>query len=87
MPEITFLQAITQALLQEMRADDSVFVIGEDVGEFGGAFKATAGLYAEFGRRRVIDAPMCEYSFSGLANGAALMGLRPVVEFQFADFI
>jgi 2-oxoisovalerate dehydrogenase E1 component beta subunit len=87
MPEITFLEAINQALLQEMRADETVFVIGQDVGELGGAFKATAGLHAEFGRSRVIDAPMCEYSFSGLANGAALMGLRPVVEFQFADFI
>ena len=87
MPELSFLQAINQALLQEMQADDTVFVIGQDVGEFGGAFKATEGLYKAFGRRRVIDAPMCEYSFSGLANGAALMGLRPVVEFQFADFI
>ena len=87
MPEITFLQAINQALFQEMRVDETVFIIGEDVGKFGGAFKATAGLYSEFGRGRVIDAPMCEYSFAGLANGAALMGLRPVVEFQFADFI
>ena len=87
MPELSFVQAINQALLQEMQADDTVFVIGQDVGEFGGAFKATEGLYKTFGRRRVIDTPMCEYSFSGLANGAALMGLRPVVEFQFADFI
>ncbi len=87
MPEMTFVQSINQALRQEMRTDETVFVIGEDVGEFGGAFKATVGLFKEFGRRRVIDAPMCEYSFTGLANGAALMGLRPVVEFQFADFI
>ena len=86
MPEMTFLQSINQALRQEMRNDETVFVIGEDVGEFGGAFQATVGLFKEFGRRRVIDAPMCEYSFTGLANGAALMGLRPVVEFQFADF-
>lgn len=87
MPELTFIQAINQALHQEMSADNTVFVIGEDVGAFGGAFKATEGLYNKFGRARVIDSPMCEYSFTGLANGAALMGLRPIVEFQFADFI
>lgn len=87
MPELTFLEALNQALHQEMEADERVFVIGEDVGEFGGAFKVTEGLYQEFGRRRVVDTPMCEYAFTGLANGAALMGLRPVVEMQFADFI
>lgn len=87
MPEITFLEAINQALQQEMRRDERVFILGQDVGVLGGAFKATEGLFDEFGRERVIDTPMCEYAFSGLANGAALMGLRPVVEFQFADFI
>ena len=87
MPEITFLQAINQALHQEMKADDTVFILGQDIGVLGGAFQATAGLFDEFGRKRVIDTPMCEYAFSGLANGAALMGLRPIVEFQFADFI
>jgi len=70
-----------------MRRDERVFILGQDVGVLGGAFKATEGLFDEFGRERVIDTPMCEYAFSGLANGAALMGLRPVVEFQFADFI
>ena len=87
MPEITFLQAINQALHQEMEADDTVFILGQDIGVLGGAFKATEGLFDKFGRDRVIDTPMCEYAFSGLANGAALMGLRPIVEFQFADFI
>ena len=87
MPEITFLEAINQALQQEMRADETVFILGQDIGILGGAFKATEGLFDEFGRERVIDTPMCEYAFTGLANGAALMGLRPVVEFQFADFI
>ena len=87
MPEITFLQAINQALHQEMEADDTVFMLGQDIGVLGGAFKATEGLFDKFGRDRVIDTPMCEYAFSGLANGAALMGLRPIVEFQFADFI
>ncbi|HCU79818.1 MAG: alpha-ketoacid dehydrogenase subunit beta [Chloroflexi bacterium] len=87
MPEITFLQAINQALHQEMEADNTVFMLGQDIGILGGAFKATEGLFDKFGRERVIDTPMCEYAFSGLANGAALMGLRPIVEFQFADFI
>jgi 2-oxoisovalerate dehydrogenase E1 component beta subunit len=87
MPTLTYLEAINQALHQEMEADERVFIIGEDVGEFGGAFQATAGLYQKFGRRRVVDTPMCEYAFIGLASGAAVMGLRPVVEIQFADFI
>jgi 2-oxoisovalerate dehydrogenase E1 component beta subunit len=87
MPVLTYLQAINQALHQEMEADERVFVIGEDVGAFGGAFKATEGLFARFGRRRVIDSPMCEWAFIGLANGAAMLGLRPIVEIQFADFI
>ena len=87
MPEITFLQAINQALHQEMTSDDTVFILGQDIGVLGGAFQATAGLFDKFGRKRVIDTPMCEYASSGQANGAALMGLRPIVEFQFADFI
>jgi len=87
MPELSYLESINQALHQEMERDENVFVLGEDVGEFGGAFKATAGLYEKFGRRRVLDTPMCEWAFIGLANGAAMMGLKPVVEIQFADFI
>ncbi len=84
---LNYIQAVNEALHQAMEADDTVFIIGEDVGKFGGAFKATVGLFEKFGRKRVIDAPMCEWGFLGLANGAAMMGLRPVVEIQFADFI
>ena len=87
MPELSYIESINQALHQEMERDENVFVLGEDVGEFGGAFKATAGLYDKFGRRRVLDTPMSEWAFIGLANGAAMMGLKPVVEIQFADFI
>jgi acetoin:2,6-dichlorophenolindophenol oxidoreductase subunit beta len=85
--EVTYLDAITQALRAEMEADPDVFVIGEDVGVFGGAFKVTKGLIDEFGPRRIVDTPIAESGFTGLAAGAALFGLRPVVEFQFADFI
>jgi len=85
--ERSYLEAINEALHQEMEADDSVFLIGEDVGELGGAFKATVGLHERFGRKRVIDTPMSEWAFLGLANGAAMLGLRPIVEIQFADFI
>lgn len=87
MARLNLVEAINQALLEEMERDSRVVVFGEDVGAFGGAFKATAGLFERFGRRRVIDTPMCEYGVIGLAIGAALEGLRPVVEIQFADFI
>jgi 2-oxoisovalerate dehydrogenase E1 component beta subunit len=85
--QVTYLDAVTQALQAEMRADPDVFLIGEDVGQFGGAFKVTKGFLEEFGPLRVVDTPIAESGFVGLAAGAALMGLRPVVEFQFADFI
>jgi len=85
--EVTFLEAIQRALVEEMRADGRVFLIGEDVGRYGGAFRVTAGLLDEFGPRRVIDTPISESGFTGAAIGAAMMGLRPVVEFQFIDFI
>ena len=84
---VTYLEAIGQAMMSEMEADPDVFLIGEDVGQFGGAFKVTKGFLDRFGPRRVIDSPIAESGFTGLACGAALMGLRPVVEFQFADFI
>lgn len=87
MSEVTFLEAIGRALADEMRADDRVFLIGEDVGRYGGAFRVTAGLLDEFGPRRVIDTPISESGFTGAAIGAAMMGLRPVVEYQFIDFI
>ncbi|MEO8198131.1 MAG: alpha-ketoacid dehydrogenase subunit beta [Thermoanaerobaculia bacterium] len=85
--EVTFLDAIRQGLWDEMKADPTVFLIGEDIGIYGGAFKLTAGLLDEFGPERVIDTPIAESGFVGAAIGAAMMGLRPVVEFQFIDFI
>ncbi len=87
MPEMTYLQAISDGLRQEMRRDERVFVLGEDVGVYGGAFKVTVGFLEEFGPWRVIDAPLSEIVIAGSATGAALMGLRPVAELQFADFV
>jgi 2-oxoisovalerate dehydrogenase E1 component beta subunit len=87
MAELTYLQAITDALRTEMRRDERVFVIGEDVGVYGGAFKVTLGFQEEFGPWRVIDAPLAETAIVGGATGAAMMGLRPVAEMQFADFV
>lgn len=84
---ITYLQAISDALRLEMRRDPSVFVLGEDIGAFGGAFKITQGFLEEFGPERVIDTPISESGFVGAACAAATTGLRPVVEFQFIDFI
>ncbi len=86
--EMTYLAAISQALAEEMRRDPNVVVFGEDVGgSFGGAFKVTKGLVEEFGEERVFNTPLAENSFIGMATGMALMGMRPVVEVQFADFI
>jgi 2-oxoisovalerate dehydrogenase E1 component beta subunit len=87
MPELTYIQAISDALRQEMRRDERVFVLGEDVGVYGGAFKVTQGFQEEFGPWRVIDTPLSETAIVGGATGAALMGMRPVAEMQFADFI
>ena len=87
MPEKTYLQAISDCLRQEMRSDQRVFVLGEDVGVYGGAFKVTHGFQEEFGAWRVIDMPLSETAIVGGATGAALMGLRPVAEMQFADFV
>jgi 2-oxoisovalerate dehydrogenase E1 component beta subunit len=85
--EKTYLQAISDGLRQEMRRDKRVFVIGEDVGVYGGAFKVTLGFQEEFGPWRVLDAPLSETAILGGATGAAIMGMRPVAEMQFADFI
>src|ERR1700732_3521700 len=85
--EITYLTAINQALHEEMRRDENVFVMGEDVGELGGAFKVTDGLLAAFGEDRVIDTPISEALIVGAGVGAATLGMRPVLEMQFADFI
>ncbi len=85
--EITYLEAIREALFEEMARDPNVFCLGEDIGAFGGAFKVTEGLLAKFGEQRVIDSPISEIALVGAAAGAAHMGLRPVVEMQFIDFI
>lgn len=86
--ELTYLAAISDALLVEMERDPNVLVMGEDVaGTFGGAFKVTKGLEERFGARRVMNMPLAELGFVGAATGMALMGLRPVIEMQFADFI
>jgi 2-oxoisovalerate dehydrogenase E1 component beta subunit len=85
--EITYLEGIRQGICEEMERDPNVFLIGEDIGIYGGAFKVTAGLLERFGERRVVDTPVCESGIAGAAIGAALMGLRPVAEMQFADFI
>jgi 2-oxoisovalerate dehydrogenase E1 component beta subunit len=85
--EMTYLEAIREALRYEMQRDASVLIMGEDVGVYGGAFKVTEGLIDEFGARRVVDTPMVEQCTVGVAVGMSFMGLRPVVEIQFADFI
>lgn len=87
MAEMTYLQAISDGLRTEMRRDKRVFLIGEDVGVYGGAFKVSLGFQEEFGPWRVIDAPLAETAIVGGCAGAALMGMRPVAEMQFADFI
>ena len=87
MSERTYLEAISDALREEMRRDERVFLIGEDIGAYGGAFKVTKGFQEEFGEWRVIDAPLAETAIVGAATGAALVGMRPVAEMQFADFV
>jgi len=87
MPTMTYLQAVSAAMREEMRADERVFLMGEDIGVFGGAFKATDGFLDEFGPGRVMDTPLAESAIIGCAIGAAAEGLRPVAEMQFADFV
>ena len=87
MAEVTYLEALRQGLWEEMERDPSVFILGEDVGIYGGAFKVTAGFHSHFGADRVIDTPISEAAIVGAAAGAAHMGLRPVAEMQFIDFI
>lgn len=86
MRKITYAQAIREALRQEMTRDDSVFLIGEDVGRYGGAFGVSYGLVDEFGEERVRDTPISEAGIMGAATGAALVGMRPVTEIMFMDF-
>ncbi len=85
--ETTYLEAIRDAMREEMRRDDTVFMLGEDIGVYGGAFKITEGFLEEFGPERVIDTPISEAAIVGAAIGAAHMGLRPIAEMQFIDFI
>ncbi|HYF03552.1 MAG TPA: alpha-ketoacid dehydrogenase subunit beta [Patescibacteria group bacterium] len=87
MPQMTYLEAISDALRFEMQRDESVFLIGEDIGPYGGAFKMTKGFIQEFGAKRVIDAPISEAAIVGAAIGAAMNGMRPVAEMQFMDFV
>ena len=83
----TYLQALNDAMRQEMERDPNVFILGEDVGKFGGCFGVTQGLYDQFGERRVRDTPISESAIMGAAAGAAAAGLRPIAELMFVDFI
>ena len=87
MATMTYLQAISDAMREEMRADERVFLMGEDIGIFGGAFKVTDGFIDEFGAKRVMDTPLAESAIVGCAIGAAVEGLRPIAEMQFSDFV
>ncbi|HEY1206016.1 MAG: alpha-ketoacid dehydrogenase subunit beta [Bryobacteraceae bacterium] len=83
----TYLEAIRQGIWEEMERDPNVFLLGEDIGAYGGAFKITAGMLEQFGERRVVDTPLAESAIAGAAIGASMFGLRPVAEMQFSDFI
>lgn len=87
MANMSYIQAVTTALREEMQRDEKVFVLGEDVGKKGGVFRATDGLFEEFGAERVLDTPLAESAIAGVGIGAAMYGMRPVAEMQFADFI
>ncbi|WP_339228065.1 alpha-ketoacid dehydrogenase subunit beta [Oceanobacillus sp. FSL K6-2867] len=87
MPVMSYIQAVTTALREEMQRDEKVFILGEDVGKKGGVFRATDGLYEAFGEARVLDTPLAESAIAGVGIGAAMYGMRPVAEMQFADFI
>ncbi|MCM3757052.1 alpha-ketoacid dehydrogenase subunit beta [Sporosarcina aquimarina] len=87
MAVISYIDAITSAMAEEMERDENVFVMGEDVGRKGGVFKATTGLYDQYGEYRALDTPLAESAIAGVAIGAAMYGMRPIAEMQFADFI
>jgi len=87
MSQVTFLEAIRQAMWEEMEADERVFMLGQDIGTYGGPFRVTAGFLDRFGPERIVDTPISESAMVGAAIGAAMLGLRPVVEMQFIDFI
>jgi pyruvate/2-oxoglutarate/acetoin dehydrogenase E1 component len=86
MREITYLEAVREAMTQEMEADNSVFLIGEDIGKYGGAFGASFGMLEQFGPQRILDTPITELGLTGAATGAALIGMRPIAEIMFMDF-
>lgn len=86
MREITYLEAIREAMTQEMERDSRVFLIGEDIGEYGGAFQVTYGMLEKFGPERILDTPITELALTGAATGAALIGMRPIAEIMFMDF-
>lgn len=86
MREITYLEAIREAMTQEMERDETVFLIGEDIGEYGGAFQVTHGMLEQFGHERILDTPITELGLTGAATGAALIGMRPIAEIMFMDF-
>jgi pyruvate dehydrogenase E1 component beta subunit len=85
--EITYLEAVREAMVQEMRRDANVFFLGEDIGTYGGAFGVSKGMLEEFGHERVLDTPISEAAIAGVATGAAMMGMRPIMEIMFMDFI
>jgi pyruvate dehydrogenase E1 component beta subunit len=85
--EITYLEAVREAMVQEMRRDADVFLLGEDIGVYGGAFGVSKGMLEEFGPQRVLETPISEAGIAGAATGAALMGMRPIMEIMFMDFI
>src|SRR5262245_41652334 len=87
MAELTNIEAVTVTLQQEMRRDPNIFITGQDVGRRGGVFRVTKGLVEEFGDKRIVDSPLSELSIAAVGIGAALYGLRPVCEIQFADFV
>ncbi len=86
MREITYLEAVREAMTQEMERDERVFLIGEDIGEYGGAFQVSYGMLEKFGRERILDTPITELGLTGAAVGAALIGMRPIAEIMFMDF-
>src|SRR5690625_3863960 len=87
MTEMSYIQAVTEAMREELATDENVFIVGEDVGQKGGVYLATDGLYDKYGEDRVIDAPLSESAIVGVGIGAAMYGMRPIAEIQFADFI
>ncbi|HLS20204.1 MAG TPA: alpha-ketoacid dehydrogenase subunit beta, partial [Bacillota bacterium] len=84
---ITYLEAVREAMTQEMRQNEDVFLLGEDIGIYGGAFGVTEGMIDEFGPERIRNTPISELGMAGVAVGAALTGMRPILDYQFSDFI